>query len=192
MVNSLYIFFGGCYTNYLRRLSMTGTRTDFLETLRDSYSAYYDIHENESFTELPLVFRADYSSRNEKYWLTKNIKVWGNETNEHVYMFAAESFDRELVDRCIDFALADGLPRVKPHKEHQYTNIAAIFVADGFDPATAKHIAKRSFSKSYKFSLHGYTELLTAAVELGTESTRTNSAGRPLEAYFKKLFAAKK
>ena len=107
-------------------------------------------------------------------------------------MFAAESFDRELVDRCIDFALADGLPRVKPHKEHQYTNIAAVFVADGFDPATAKHIAKRSFSKSYKFSLHGYTELLTAAVELGTESTRTNSAGRPLEAYFKKLFAAKK
>ena len=88
---------------------MTGTRTDFLETLRDSYSAYYDIHENESFTELPLVFRADYSSRNEKYWLTKNIKVWGNETNEHVYMFAAESFDKELVDNCIDFALADGL-----------------------------------------------------------------------------------
>lgn len=170
---------------------MTGTRTDFLETLRDSYSAYYDIHENESFTDLPLVFRADYSSRNEKYWLTKNIKVWGNETNEHVYMFAAESFDKELVDNCIDFALADGLPRVKPHKEHQYTNIAAIFVAESFDPATAKHIAKRSFSKSYKFSLHGYTELLTAAVELGTESTRTNSAGRPLEAYFRKLFAAK-
>ena len=114
---------------------MTGTRTDFLETLRDSYSAYYDIHENESFT---------------------------------------------------------GLPRVKPHKEHQYTNIAAIFVAESFDPATAKHIAKRSFSKSYKFSLHGYTELLTAAVELGTESTRTNPAGRPLEAYFRKLFAARR
>ncbi|MEI3061448.1 MAG: hypothetical protein V8S72_00165 [Oscillospiraceae bacterium] len=80
-----------------------------------------------------------------------------------MYMFAAESFDKELVDNCIDFALADGLPRVKPHKEHQYTNIAAIFVAESFDPATAKHIAKRSFSKSYKFSLHGYTELLTAA-----------------------------
>ena len=144
-VDSLYIFFDGCYTNYLRRLSMTGTRTDFLETLRDSYSAYYDIHENESFTELPLVFRADYSSRNEKYWLTKNIKVWGNETNEYCYLFSSPSFDVETVNKCIDYAIADGQPRVKPHKEHQYTNFKTVFVADGFDDETIKVIKKRKF-----------------------------------------------
>ena len=171
---------------------MTELRGTFLDTLRDSYSAYYDIFEGDAGSGLPLAFRASYSSRSEKYWLSKNIKVWANETNEHAYLFLADGFDKETVDRCIDFVLADGLPRVKPHKEHQYTNLAAVFVADRFDKATLKHITKRSFSKSYKFSLHGYTELLTAAVELESESASTNAAGRPLEAYFKKLFAADK
>lgn len=171
---------------------MTELRKAFLDTLRDSYSAYYDIYDGDADSGLPLVFRASYSSRSEKYWLSKNIKIWANETNEHAYLFMADSFDTETVDRCIDYVLADGLPRVKPHKEHQYTNLAAIFISGSFDKATAKEIAKRSFSKSYKFSLHGYTELLTAAVELDSESTRTNAAGRPLEAYFKKLFAANK
>ena len=164
--------------------------TAFLETLRDSYSAYYDIFDGDAGSGLPLAFRASYSSRSEKYWLSKNIKVWANETNEHAYLFTAESFDPQTVDRCIDFVLADGLPRVKPHKEHQYTNLAAIFIADSFDKATVKHIAKRSFSKSYKFSLHGYTELLTAAVETASGRTSTNPAGRGLETYFRKLFAA--
>lgn len=187
IVNSLSTFQRG-YARQ-RRICMT---TALLEALRSSYSAYYDIFDGDAESGLPLAFRASYSSRSEKYWLSKNIKVWANETNEHAYLFAAESFDIETVDRCIDYVLKDGLPRVKPHKEHQYTNLAAIFIADGFDKATAKHIAKRSFSKSYKFSLHGYTELLTAAVEPESGSVSTNAAGRGLSAYFKKLFAANK
>ena len=57
-------------------------REKFLDTVADSFSAYYDLHMAERERELPLVFRADYYSRAERYWLTKNIPIWGNETNE--------------------------------------------------------------------------------------------------------------
>lgn len=167
-------------------------RETFLAVLEDSYSAYYNIHRNEDMTPLPLAFRADYYSRDEKFWLTKSVKIWGNETNEYCYVFAAPAFDAATAGQCLDFALADGLPRVRPHGEHQYTNIKAVFVADRFDRDSRQVIEGRNFSKSYKFSLHGYSTLLTAAVDLSDGSTTTNRAGHELVKYFRKLFDARK
>ena len=165
-------------------------RVKFSEVLRDSFTAYYNIIPDSEAPGLPLDFRADYFSRAEKYWLSKDITIWGNETNEFAYIFSDASFDKDKVDRCIDYALKEGLPRVKPHKEHQYTNIKVIFVADSFDKDTAKHIRKKSFSKNYKFSLHGFTELKTAAVDLSEKKAYVNRAGQELTQYFSKLFAA--
>ena len=165
-------------------------REKFLNTLADSFSAYYDLHMAEGEQELPLSFRADYFSRAERYWLTKNITIWGNETNEFAYVFSAPSFDQALAARCIDYALDDGLPMVKPHKEHQYTNIKVILLADSVEQDVARYVKKRSFSKSYKFSLHGFSTLKSAIVDLGSQKTVTNSAGHELVDYFSKLFAA--
>lgn len=165
-------------------------RAEFLEKLSDSYSAYYDLHPEIEADGLPLVFRADYYSRSERYWLSKSIPIWGNETNEFAYIFSAPSFDTELAGKCIDFALNDGLPRVKPHKEHQYTHVKVILVADDFDAKTLAYVRKRRFSKSYKFSLHGFTELKTAAVSLKEKKAHPNAAGHELADYFRKLFTA--
>lgn len=166
-------------------------RPEFLEVLKDSYSAYYNIVPCDAPEGLPLAFRADYFSRAERYWISKSIPIWGNETNEYAYIFSAPSFDSALAERCIDFALKDGLPRVRPHREHQYTNIKVLFVADGFDEPGRRTIQKKSFSRSYKFSLHGFTNLLTAAVDLSESRAYTNKAGHELAGYFKKLFASR-
>ena len=165
-------------------------REKFLDTLADSFSAYYNLHMAEGEQELPLAFRADYYSRAERYWLTKNITIWGNETNEFAYVFSAPSFDQALAARCIDYALDDALPLVKPHKEHQYTNIKVILLADTVEKDVAQYVKKRSFSKSYKFSLHGFSTLKSAIVDLGSQKTVTNSAGHELVSYFSKLFTA--
>ena len=169
---------------------MAIAREDILDILKDSYAAYYSIVENLQ-TELPLGFRADYVARDERYWLTKSVKIWGNEKNEFCYVFTAPEFTPELAESCMDWALEDGLPRVKPHPEHQCTNIKVVFVADSVSPETAKKVQKKSFTKNYKFGLHGYSNLLTGIVDLGTEKTVTNREGHELVPYFKKLFAAR-
>ena len=165
-------------------------REKFSEVLRNPFAAYYNIVPDSDAPGLPLDFRADYFSRAEKYWLTKKITIWGNETNEFAYIFSDKTFDKATVDRCIEYALEEGLPRVKPHKEHQYTNIKVIFVADSFDKDTVSYIQKESFSKSYRFSLHGFTELKTTAVDLTESKAYPNRAGYELAQYFSKLFAA--
>ncbi len=167
-------------------------REAFLTVLEDSYSAYYNIISEGLSATLPLKFRADYFKRDERYWLTKSVKFYGNETNEMVYVFSAVSFDKAAASECIQYALDDGLPRVKPHKEHQYTNIKVIFIADAFPEDALREIVTRKFQKSYHFSLWGYTDLITTAVDVKEEKTWTNPAGRDMKNYFTKLFAAQK
>lgn len=167
-------------------------RESFLKVLEDAYSAYYNIVPDVDAGGLPLIFRADYFSRNERYFILKENTIWGNETNEYCYLFSAPSFDVQTVNKCIDYAIADMLPRVKPHKEHQYTNVKTVFVADGFDDETIKLIKKRKFSKNYRFSLYGYTALLTAAVDLSREQAFTNPTGQAQQDFFKKLFSLRK
>lgn len=169
---------------------MSINRDEFLKTVKNSFSAYYDVREPDEGQSLPQAFRADYFSRAEKYWLSKNITVWANETNEFAYVFSAPGFDEALAAKCIDFALSEGLPMVKPHKEHQYTNIKVILLADSVDKKVAKYVKNRKFSKSYKFSLHGFSTLKAAIVDLSEKKTYTNSAGYELVSYFSKLFAA--
>ena len=164
-------------------------RSLFLEIVKDAYSAYYTIIPAEE-TELHLAFRADYNAQDERYFLTKNASIWRNEKKEYAFVFSAAAFDQETVKKCIDWALEDMLPKVKPHKEHQYTNCKVVFIADSLDEATISAVQKSKFSKSYGFlSTQGYTELVAAAVDLSTEKTYTNRVGHGLESFFHKLFA---
>lgn len=171
-------------------LVMAIPREQFLDILKDSFSAYYTIVENID-TDLPLAFRADYRLRDERYWLTKSVKIWGNEKNEYCYIFAADAFTPELAQKCMDWAIKDGIPRVKPHSEHQCTNIKVVLIADSTDPETVTAVRKKSFTKNYRFGLHGYSNLLAGLTDLGTEQTVTNREGHELVPYFKKLFAAR-
>ncbi len=170
---------------------MAISREVFIEILKDSYSAYYNINEV-NHEELPLCFRADYKNRDQLYFLFKTATVWENERNEYCYLFSSESFTPELISRCCDWAWEDGLPRVNPHPNHQCTNVKVIFVADRVDAATEKAVQKKNATKNYKMGLQGYSNLLTGIVNLETEKTVTNRPGHELGPYFKKLFAARK
>lgn len=165
-------------------------RSLFLEIVKDAYSAYYSIVDDAQAPDLPLAFRADYRSRDEQYFFVKSANIWGNEKNEYAYVFSAPEIDPATAQKCLDWALQDMLPRVKPHKEHQYTNCKAVFITDTLSEETALTVKKSKFSKSYGFlSTQGYTELIAAAVDLSTEAVVTNRVGHGLEDFFRKLFA---
>ena len=165
-------------------------RSLFLEIVKDAYSAYYSIVDDAQAPDLPLAFRADYKSRDEQYFFVKSANIWGNEKNEYAYVFSAPEIDPATARKCLDWALQDMLPRVKPHKEHQYTNCKAVFISDTLSDEKAQTVKKSKFSKSYGFlSTQGYTELIAAAVDLSTEAVVTNRVGHGLEDFFRKLFA---
>ena len=161
----------------------------FLKILEDAYSAYYSIVPEEN-SELPLVFRADYNAQDEQYFFVKSAQIWKNQKLEYAYVFSAPTLDGATARRCMDWAVQDMLPKVKPHKDHQYTNCKVIFIVERADEELRSAVQKSKFSKSYgPLSLYGYTELLSAVVDLSTEKTTTNRVGQGLESFFRKLFA---
>ncbi len=166
-------------------------RSIFLEIVKDAYSAYYTIlPAEEGEEELPLAFRAEYKVSDEQFFFVKSATIWHNEKNEYCFVFSAPCFDAALARKCIDFSLAEMLPKVKPHKTHQYTNCKVVLIADSLDEETIKTVRKSKFSKSYgPLSTHGYTELLAAAVDLGERKAYANRMGQDLEKFFGKLFA---
>ena len=170
---------------------MTIERDVFLEIVKDAYSAYYSILPvEEGEEELPLSFRAEYKASDERYFFVKSATIWHNEKNEYCFVFSAPTFDAALAEKCIDFSLQEMLPKVHPHKTHQYTNCKVVLIADSLDDETIRAVQKSKFSRSYgPLSTHGYTELLAAAVDLGRGKTYANRMGRDLEAFFGKLFA---
>lgn len=164
-------------------------RQQFLKTVSDSYSAYYNISRENLPDQLPLVFRAEFHKRDEMYWFSQRVPASGNEENEYAYFFSLDYFDRDLVLACMDFARKEGLSKVKPHREHQCSNIKTVFIAESFEASALDTIRKQKFQKSYRLAFWGYSSLLTCAVELSSQKVITNDAGRELKKYFQKLFS---
>lgn len=175
-----------------RCLYLAINRESFLSKLSDSYERYYDIIEGDLDSGLPLLFFADFHARDEGYVLVKSAKIWALESNEYVYVFTAPRFTAEEAKSCLDFALADGEPRIKPHKEHKDSYIIAIFIADVIDADAEKEIKRRRFDKSFKLGVEGWAGLKTAAVNLERECVTTNSVGSSLTKFFKKLLRSEK
>ncbi|MEG1633743.1 MAG: hypothetical protein RR314_06780 [Oscillospiraceae bacterium] len=171
---------------------MSIDRAAFLEKLKDSYEYYYNIIPGDADSGLPLFLKADFHARDEGYVIIKRAKIWASESNEYVYVFSAPSFDKEDVSKCLDYALADGEPRVVPHKEHKDSYIIAVFVADVISSEAKKEIRARKFDKSYKLGLEGWLALKTAAIELERECITTNRVGSSLTKFFKKLLRSEK
>jgi len=169
-------------------------RAAFLDKLRDSYEYYYDVttHDPDENSDLPLALSAEFHARDEGYVLSKKAKIWAAESNEYVFIFSAPYFDSETACRCIDYALADGTARIKPHSEHRSSFIIAIFVADVIDFPVQKEICKRKFDKSYKMGFHGWSALKTATIEMEKEMVASNKPGEDIGKFLKKLLRSEK
>jgi len=155
-------------------------RSLILERLFDSYKAWYDVASGDMGSGLPLIALCLHHSRSEKYVLSKKAKLWAVEVNEFLYLFSMQKLQRNQAEQCISFSIEDALPRVKPHNEHMYSFITAVFVADEAEEDALVFIRRSKFNKSYRLGLYGSSPLKTAAVDIGTEKIVTNGMGRGL------------
>jgi len=136
---------------------------------------------------LPLEAQGKHCSRSEKYVLSKKAKLWAIEINDYLYLFSMPRLEKNQAEECVTFSIEDALPRVKPHKEHMYSFITAVFVADEAEKDALSYIRWRRFIKSYKLGFQGSSPLKTAALDIGKEKIVTNNMGRDLCKQIKKI-----
>lgn len=168
-------------------MKTTKTREELAGEILDSYQAYYDIQEPQGACKGWLRATASYHARGEKYVLVRRAKLWGAENNEYVFLFSLKDLDEVSWVVSRDYAMDQGLARIKPHGEHMCSLITAVFLADHVDPDLERELKRFHYYKSFRFSLHGWTAFQLAVVDLTRGRVITNREGKRLKQYLERF-----
>ncbi len=160
------------------------TPEEVLEKLQKQYSVYYDVRIDLEHKSMPFALEADFHSCSEKYVLVKAAQLWRYENHEYVFIAAPRELNEENFEKYKDIVLCEGLSRVRPHKEHMYTHITLVIVADHIEPSLFRVISKTHFHKEFRLSFHGWVDFRLVAFECSSGSTMSNRQGRKLKSLF--------
>lgn len=160
--------------------------SELLERILQAYRSSFDIRLCEQ-SEAPLVAAAAYHEHATGYMMVKKAEMWAADRHEYDYFFSVPHLTEELFRQCLDKTMELGEPLVKPGKNHMCTNLVLVILCDSADDAAIQALKKCRIRKSFHFSLHGWMEVQTAAVELGKDSAVSNPAGRPVAKFLKNV-----
>ena len=72
------------------------------------------------------------------------------------------------------------MDRIRPHIEHRSSFITVLFICDSVADEAARLVRRTRHHKDFLFSLHGWMDFRTAALDLSTGTVTVNAAGREL------------
>ncbi len=166
-------------------MGMLCTREELVNSLLESYQGYYDIRRCEE-GEAPLVAECAFHVHSAKYVLVKKATLWEANCHEYLYLFSVPVLTEEIYCQCRDYVYEHGMQLVKPEKDHMYTYLTAVIVADSSEKQACKLLKRCHIHKSFQFSLRGWMDFHTALIDRESESVYTNSAGRENAKFLKK------
>ncbi len=170
---------------------MQYTRETAINTLLDSYRAYFNITMFEE-EQKPLTARCDFFEHAEKYVLSRKAQLWESAREEFIYLFDVKVLTLALYEKCKDYAYEDGMKRANIGPGHMYTYITPIFICDTCEADAKKALQKCRIYKSFRFSLHGWMDFHTAVLEVNSNNIYTNRNGKCVAKILKNVLFQKK
>lgn len=157
---------------------MEGSLRDRLEKLLNAYSHLYDIERDVTVDGQLFPAAATYYLRDENYLISRKHVLSAVEQHEYVFFHLTAHLSAQELQTLIDVTRRDGLSRVHPSKEHMFSYITLIVLADTIDPEAVRLIRKTRIRKNYLLTLHGWMEYHIAAMEISSNRFYSNPAGR--------------
>ena len=170
---------------------MDMTLQDRLEQLLQAYSYYFDIGRDVQVDGGSFPATAAYHFREENYIATKAHVVYATEQHEYVYFYVTEHLTAEDAAKQIELSKTAGLAAIDPHKEHMFSYVTLVVLADVIDPEAKRLLQKTRFRKNFWLALHGWMEYHIAAMESSTQSFLSNPAGKEARKTLERNFAPK-
>ena len=171
---------------------MEMTLQERLEKLLNVYSHHYDIERDVTVEGGSFPATAFYYLRDENYLISKQHVLSAVEQHEYVYFFLTDHLDAATLEAQIELSKRAGLANIKPHKEHMFSYVTLVVLANSIDPEARRMIRRTRFRKNYLFTIHGWMEYHLAAMECDTSGFFSNSAGREARKNLECNFAPQK
>ena len=167
------------------------TLQEQLKKLLDAYSHQYDIERGVEVEGFVYPATATYYLRDENYLISKQHVLSAVEQHEYLYFYLTDHLTATDLKSHVDLSKRAGLGKVKPHKDHMFSNVGLIVLANTIDPEAQKLIKRTRFRKNYKLTLWGWTEYQLAAMEVSTNRFFSNPAGQGAKKILEQNFAPK-
>ncbi|MBO7251037.1 MAG: hypothetical protein J6V25_00250 [Oscillospiraceae bacterium] len=171
---------------------MVTTLQETLNKLLNVYSHTYDIYREGAQECAGFPAAAFYYLRDENYLISKQHVLSAVEQHEYLYFFLTDHLDEQTLQQQIDLSKSAGLSHVKPHKDHMFSNVGLVVLANTISPEAKKLIQRTRFRKNYKLTFHGWTEYQLAAMETSTNCFFSNPAGKEARKNMERNFAPQK
>ncbi|WP_017728172.1 hypothetical protein [Halalkalibacterium ligniniphilum] len=154
----------------------------YIHEMANRYTTQFNVYRDERIGEIPLDFYAQYQRKDEKYLMTKAIKVWGVENQQYVFVKKQESplsiqeitaFGREIDKQIKEF--------IPAKQEHMSTVFLGVIVTNQLIQRDVIKEVKRSRKLRFmKYGLHGWAERYIAIVQLDRKEIHVNKKARDL------------
>ena len=149
--------------------------SEAIERILPAFEQYYTVKKD---SEPPFCAQAEFRSHNEQYFLVRSAHIADIDSNEFVYFATTPSLSKDELEQLINQSWEKGLALVKPYNGHRNSDVSLIIVTNKLDCPLQKAIKKTRLYKSYKFSLHGWSNFKLAVVELSTQGIYFNRFGK--------------
>jgi len=166
---------------------------EYTTDLANRYVSYFDVYRNEQLGRTPLAFMALHKRRDEKYLMTKTIKVWGVENQQCIFVASRHSpitneflsqFEEDIREQMMQFLPQDS--------EHMSTIFLGVVVTDhGVSPKLIQEVQKYRRIKFMRFGFHGWAEFFLCIVDLEENKIYFNPKSKSLVEVLEKKLSSK-
>lgn len=163
--------------------------SSFINNLANVYTRNFDVYRDEKLGDIPLAFLAHYHRRDERYMISKRIRVYGTEHQQLIFATVPEEpLTKEFLTRIHKQIFRDLDEYTIKHEEHMSTVIHGMIITDRpVSEEIEKEVRRFRKLKFLKFGFHGWAELYFVIVHPGDQDIIVHSKGRPFVADVEKL-----
>ena len=158
-------------------------KNGILETVLHSFERYYNVKAGEPGTDAYSKFKAEaeFHSHSEQYFLTRAAHIADIDSHEYVFFAEEDNLTSDRLAELESEAWKEGLARVHPGPGHRNSDVALIIIADNIEETAFRQVSKIKRSKSYRFSLHGWSNFRLLTYEVSSGRVACNRAGKSLK-----------
>lgn len=130
---------------------------DYVDILAKDFSVYFDVERDVEFNGISLDLRASFQRINERYFLTKNTKMYRYDCYEYFYVKTLKSGDVSELNELLRNFEHSLITYQNSDENHMSSEHTLILLYAGTPSEDFKDVIRRySFKKSFSMGLRGF------------------------------------
>lgn len=163
----------------------------YINIIENRLSEYFSIKKHINLHGQLIDLFATLEIHNEKYFVSKSIKLWRAENYEYVFIksFNNNDLTEQTLQEFIKY-LQDAISNfVKPHSDHMESLITGVLIVDQEpDSQLQKQISSFRYRKNFKLTFEGWAEIRLILVIPSINKVIANRRGKEVREFYAPVF----